>query len=121
MVSLGKLGDELRRVRVRCQRLKRQAGTAANTVAWHRWSAAVDRLEGLFTQIATMPVTNLQDVSIRYWALGWEVLDGDLIVEQGARRRVAALGRELRRLAGEQRAWSGSIQTGSPLGARIRG
>ncbi len=50
-----------------------------------------------------MLVTSLEQVAIRYRAFAWELLDGELIVEQGAPHRVAVLDRQLRQLAGTER------------------
>jgi hypothetical protein len=92
------LGEELRRLRERCRRLKREAEVATTTAAWQTWSEEVARLEALFAQIAKCRMSTLQDVATRYQALAVELIDNDLILERGARRRVARLNRDLQQL-----------------------
>jgi hypothetical protein len=100
--TLDALGAELRRVRARCRRFKREADIVATTIAWKAWSEEVERLEVLFCKIAERTISTVQDIATRYEALAVELVDGDLILELGAQRRAARLNRDLQQLVRRQ-------------------
>ena len=82
----------------RCQRLRKHAHRGENG-EWRRWSIAVDEQAKLLERIARASAHDLGGVLVKVQAVVWELLDDDIVLDEGARRRVAALGRELRRLA----------------------
>ena len=92
------MGRQLHRLRRRCQRLQRQVGDADDPMAWARWSQAVDQQAELIERISRSPVNGITGVVVRYQALASELLDGDLVLDDGARRRIVALSRALRKI-----------------------
>lgn len=104
--TLAELGADLRRLRRRCQKLKRSGQGDTNGPAWARWSQAVDEQEAFFARIARIPIVTLEDVAVRYETVAMELIDGDLILDEAARRRVAALNRDLQQLARSEKAQS---------------
>lgn len=97
--TLPELGSQLRRLRSRCRRLKREAERTQGGPAWAQWSKAVDERDAHFARIARLPVLTLVDVAARFEAVAMELIDGDLILDDAARRRVMTLRGDLRRLA----------------------
>ena len=96
--ALSAMGIELQRLRRRCQRLRKRAD-GGEQGEWTRWSRAVDEQANLLERIASIPVHGLDGVLVKVQAIVWELLDDDIVLDEGARRRVASVGRELRRLA----------------------
>lgn len=96
--ALSAMGVELQRLRWWCQRLRKHAHRGEDG-EWRRWSLAVDAQTELLERIARSPTHGLDGLVVRVQAVVWELLDDDVVLDEGARRRVAALGRELRRLA----------------------
>ena len=96
--ALSAMGVELQRLRRRCQRLRKRAD-GGEQGEWTRWSRAVDGQAELLERIARSPAHGLDGVLVKVQAIVWELLDDDIVLDEGARRRVASVGRELRRLA----------------------
>ena len=63
--------------------------------AWQRWSRSVSELESLAGTIARMPAHNLTDLTIKYRALRWALVDDNTVIDDTARRQVLAFGRAL--------------------------
>ena len=77
---------------------ERQVADADDPMAWARWSQAVDQQAELVEQISRSPVNDITGVVVKYQALARELLDDDLVLDEGARRRIVALSRALRKI-----------------------
>ncbi len=67
--------------------------------AWQRWSTAVSELESVAGTIAKMPAPNLTDLSVKFRALRWALIDDNTVIDDTAREQVLAFGRTLAALA----------------------
>lgn len=93
------LGLQLQRLRRRVQALHRNMRTINETDAWQRWSEAHAELTGFCDRIVRMPASTMAGLAVRYEALAVGLLDDGVLMDDGIRRQVLALRREMRRLA----------------------
>jgi hypothetical protein len=92
------LGAQLERLHRRARRLRAKVRPGGDPVAWSRWSRAVSECAGLCEQIAKEPAHGLAGAAIKCRALLWQMVEDDVILDRGVRRRVLAFGRELQML-----------------------
>jgi hypothetical protein len=92
------LGAQLNRQARRVRRLRARVRPGGDAAAWSRWSRAVTECAELCKQIARAPAHGLAGIAIKYRALVCQLVEDDLILDRGVRRRVLAFGRELQML-----------------------
>lgn len=95
---LSELGDQLHRARQRAARLRRKIDSDAG--AWQRWSTAMEEALSLVDRISHAPAKDVRGLSVKLDAVIWLLVHDGAVLDSGAQRRLQALGREVRALAG---------------------